>query len=105
MKAALFNAIYTPLSVHFGRHIIALMPRELALKAVDDLEQNPENGLAIALEHCIQYRFFAKLSNQEQLLATFDCTQQQYNKEEVPYSVITAAKIYLASDVTANKSQ
>ncbi len=46
MDAALSNAVYAPLSVKFGCRITAQMPRELALKLADGLEQDVEDGLA-----------------------------------------------------------
>jgi len=64
MKAALFNAIYAPLSVKFGSHLIAQMPLHLASKAINDFEENPDNQLSVALEHAIQRRYFVLLLDQ-----------------------------------------
>lgn len=106
MKAALFNTIYAPLSVKFGSHVIAMMPYHLALKAVDDMEENPDNQLAIALEHAIQRRYFILLLDQNQPIAEITCSKQQYDSKFLPQTVLKAVRTYLsASDISANTSQ
>lgn len=103
MDAALFNAVYAPLSVKFGCHITAQMPRELALKLADGLEQDVEDGLAILVEYCIQRRYFVELHDQGRSIAAFDCTQQQYDNKQVPAAVIEVARAYdSASSTTPN---
>jgi len=94
MDAALFNAVYAPLSVKFGCHITAQMPRELALKLADDLEQDVEDGLAILVEYCIQRHFFVELSDEGRSIEAFDCTQQQYDSKQVPAAVVEVARTY-----------
>lgn len=106
MKAALFNTIYAPLSVKFGSHLIALMPLHLALKAVNDLEENPDNQLAIALEHAIQRRYFVFLLDQNQPIAEFPCSKQQYDNKILPETIFEAVRTYLSvSDTSAHTSQ
>ena len=106
MKAALFNAIYAPLSVKFGSHLIALMPLHLALKAVNDHEENPDNQLAIALEHAVQRRYFVLLLDQNQPIAEFSCSKQQYDTNFLPQPILETVRTYLsASDTSAHTSQ
>lgn len=101
MDAALFNAVYAPLSVKFGCHITAQMPRELALKLADGLEQDVEDGLAIVLEHCIQRRYFVELHDQGRSIEAFDCTQEQYENKKVPAAVVQTARMHqVASNTT-----
>lgn len=94
MNATLFNAVYAPLSVAFGCHITAQMPRELALKIAHDMEHGPQDGLAVALEFCVQRRYFVQLLEQQQVIDEFDCTEEQYNNKLVPSAAVQSASQY-----------
>lgn len=97
MHETLFETVYAPLIVRFGRQITARLPADLLARLNSGTPQEREDSLAIAQECTYQQRFFVQLRHQEQVIAQVGCTPQQYDDRTVPPAVVESALHYHAT--------
>ena len=90
-----FNTEFEPFYAEFGYFGSVHLPEGITpLEIASDMTTRPDNTIAIVVEHTQKQRLFVLLYWRSLRVGKFDCTQEQYDQEFIPLSVIEAAQNY-----------
>jgi hypothetical protein len=94
MEAEKFESEFIDFYVDFGYRADGMLPDDINLASHLESEAGLDNLAAIAKEHAVSWRYFVVLTWQTLTVGSYPCTEEEYQNQIVPETVITAAKNY-----------
>lgn len=100
-----FNRLFQPFYAEFGYKSSGMVPKDMGMgrfnmnstKSLDDLGE-------VLWEHATTITYFVSLFWRTFKVGDFRCSEAEYTKQQLPQSVVNAAKTYVPPQLPGSRS-